>query len=240
MTDTSTPATLRVSLRTLGENFRELAKRAGAAETAPVVKADGYSVGMAPVARHLAKLGAKSFFVARLKEGVTLRALLPEARIFVFDGLGQGGAARLAAHRLIPVLNTLGEIAAFAAEAHKQRARLPAALHVDTGMNRSGLSQDEVAALAGAMRGTLAGLDLVLVMSHLACADEPQHPLNGTQLARFRAALAQLPSAPASLAATSSTRRGLNHAKGWTSFEAEGPRPPREHSTRSDTAPCLS
>jgi alanine racemase len=206
--ESSAPATLRVSLRTLGENFAALGQRAGAAEIAPVVKADGYSVGMAPVAKHLVRLGAKSFFVARLKEGVTLRALLPDARIFVFDGLGQGGASRFAAHRLIPVLNTLPEIAAWAEEAHKQRARLPAALHVDTGMNRAGLARDEVTALAGTARGTLAGFDLQLIMSHLACADAPEHPLNAAQLARFRDALARLPPAPASLAATSGISLG--------------------------------
>jgi alanine racemase len=109
---------------------------------------------------------------------------------------------------LIPVLNTLEEIAEYAAHAAENRSTPDAALQIDTGINRSGLSNDDVAAIAANPRGALAGLNLVLIMSHLACADEPSHALNRKQLERFRAALGVLPPAPASLAATAGIELG--------------------------------
>jgi alanine racemase len=208
--DAGPQAQLTVRLGRLSENYRELARRAAPARVAPVVKADAYSVGMPAIARHLASAGADSFFVARLKEGVTLRKLLPAARIFVFDGLLAGNAAGFETHRLIPVLNTLDEISAWAAQALAAKQTLPAALQVDSGMNRSGLSRDDVLHLAGS-RQALAGLDLQLIMSHLACADEPDHAQNRNQLERFRTALAMLPPAKASLAATSGIELGREY-----------------------------
>jgi alanine racemase len=178
---------------------------------APVVKADTYGVGMADVAARLAASGARSFFVARLKEAAALRRLLSDARIFVFDGLKQASAPAFAAHGAVPVLNTPEEIQEWSRHARASGATLDAAIQLETGMNRAGLDQRETMELAANAKQALAGLSLVLIMSHLACADEPDNPLNRKQLDRFRAALAVLPKAPASLAATSGIELGRDY-----------------------------
>lgn len=188
---------LTVSLATIGHNWRVLRDAAPHARVAAVVKADAYGLGLQPVAGKLKALGCETFFVATIDEGCALRALVGGApRIFVLNGLPPGAASVFAAHALTPVLNALDEIREWT-----EAGRGPAAVHVDTGMSRAGLSPDELAALAGDT-DLLARLDLALVMSHLACGDEADHPQNRAQLSRFRAALARLPAAPASLAAS--------------------------------------
>ena len=174
----------------------------GPTAVAAVVKADAYGLGADRVAPALAEAGCDSFFVARLEEGVALRKRVPRARIFVLDGAHPDSVPALLGNRLTPVLSSLAQIAAWSAAAGEGSGSLDAALHVDTGMNRLGLAQlEDVAALA-TVRKRLAGLKLVLVMSHLACGDEPKNPMNAQQLSRFRQALAMLPPAPASLAAS--------------------------------------
>jgi alanine racemase len=176
---------------------------AGQAEVAPVVKADGYGLGVGPISRRLWAEGARTFFVARLEEGETLRAELGDARparILVLDGAGAGSAPRLAQAGLIPVLNSPAQVEAFAAYA-RANGPLPAALHLDTGMHRLGLTLDELQVLADAP-DRLQGLSLALLMSHLACADEEEHRLNAQQAGRFKKASALLPDVPGSLANT--------------------------------------
>ena len=202
------PAHLTVRLGALAANYREVLRRAAPAAAAPVVKANAYGMGVGPVLHALSIAGADSFFVARLEEGIEARALMPHARIFVFDGIAPGSAPAFVAHRLIPVLNSLADIAEWSARARADRVELDAALHLDTGMNRAGLSHDELSELASHLRESLVGINLVLVMSHLACADEPGAEMNWTQLARFRAGLSVLPSAPASLAASAGIELG--------------------------------
>lgn len=201
-------ARLRVDLAALSANYAEVVHRASPAMVAPVVKADAYGLGMAPIARKLAARGADNFFVARLEEGIALRPILPDARIFIFDGLIAGAASSYVAHRLIPVLNTSEELSEYAAHAAKNRSVLDAAIQIDTGINRSGLSNQDVAVIGANPRDVLASLNLVLIMSHLACADDSSHALNRKQLERFRAALGVLPPAPTSLAATAGIELG--------------------------------
>ncbi|MFQ5984632.1 MAG: alanine racemase [Alphaproteobacteria bacterium] len=194
-------AVLTIDLGAIAVNYRRLNERLGGAKCACVVKAGAYGLGMGRVARALARAGCDSFFVATLDEGLRLRRLLNEAEIAVFNGPPPGAEGELVANRLIPVLNDLGDIARWGARAHGHR-RLHAILHVDTGMCRLGLPPEAVDRLA-AEPERLAGLDVRLVMSHLACADEPESPMNARQLAAFTAARAGLPLAPASLAASS-------------------------------------
>ncbi len=192
-------AVLDIDLDALVGNWRSLRDRLPqGAICAGVVKADAYGLGMAKVAAALAAAGCRLFFVAQLGEAAALRRLLPDAEIAVLNGLLPGEAAAFAAHRLIPVLNDLGQIAAWRGTGNG----LPAIIHVDTGMARLGLPPVELARLA-ADPSLLAGLSLRAVMSHLACADEPSHPHNARQLAAFGAARAELPAAPASLANSS-------------------------------------
>ena len=205
-------ARLTVRLGAVAGNYRECARLAGPAAVAGVVKADSYGLGAEPVARALAAAGCDSFFVARLEEGIALRPIVPKARIFVLDGAHPATVPALIANRLTPVLNSLEEIAAWAGAGHERRTMLEAALHVDTGMNRLGLPGAELATLAAESTARLAGIRVVLVMSHLACADDAEHAMNAAQLARFRSALAMLPPAPASLASTGGVLLGKDYA----------------------------
>ena len=202
------PTHLTVRLGALAANYREALRRAAPATAAPVVKANAYGMGLAPVVHALETAGADSFFVARVEEGIEARKLAPVSRIFVLDGIAPGTAAALEAHRLTPVLNSLEELAEWSGRARSERKELDAGLQIDTGMNRSGLSHSELSQLAARLRESLVGVNLVLIMSHLACADETGRENNWTQLARFRAALAALPAAPASLAASAGIELG--------------------------------
>ncbi|MGZ6011002.1 MAG: alanine racemase [Caulobacteraceae bacterium] len=196
-------ARLTVDLDALAANHAVLKQLAGAAEVAPVVKADGYGLGAGPVARRLWAEGARTFFVARLEEGEALRAELgPQrpARVYVLDGAAPGQAARLSAAGLSPVLNSPAQVETFAAFA-RANGPLPCAIHVDTGMHRLGLTADELQVLAEAP-DRLQGLAVERLISHLACADQEEHRMNAQQAGRFRKALALLPGVPASLANT--------------------------------------
>jgi alanine racemase len=194
---------LTVDLDAVAANWRAVRAAAPGAEAAAVVKADAYGLGMEPVARRLAEEGCGSFFVAEAREGRALRALLPGVAIYVLNGLFPGTGALYREAGLVPCLASLDELAEWRGEAAKAGARLPAALHFDSGMNRLGFSAAEAAALA-ADAGLAEGLDVRLIMSHLACADDAADPRNGEQLARFRALLEALgtrfPGARASLA----------------------------------------
>lgn len=188
---------LTISLAAVAHNYQVLKDAAPGAETSAVVKANGYGLGAIPIARKVHALGCRTFFVATLGEGQSLRAALGSGpRIFILNGLPPGASLAFAAHDLTPVLNTLDEAREWAAFAKR-----PCAIHIDTGMARAGMSPIELDALV-ADRALLAQLDLVLIMSHLACADEPDHPQNVRQLSRFKAVLARLPSAPASFSSS--------------------------------------
>jgi alanine racemase len=204
-------ACLTVRLGAIVENWRVCATLASGAETTGVVKADAYGLGMAPVAQSLAAAGCRTYFVARLSEGVRLRAILPEGRIFVLDGAEEANASALISHRLIPVLNSMPQIVAWQEAAHRRRTTLDAAIHIDTGMNRLGLPPDELAVLSGVATKRLAGLNVALIMSHLACADDPSSPMNAVQRGRFRAALTCLPNAAASLSSSGGILLGRDY-----------------------------
>jgi alanine racemase len=163
---------------------------------------------MAEVAPALAAAGCGLFFVATLDEGLALRRLLPAAEIAVFNGPLAQTADEFRQARLVPVLNDLGQIEAWRARA--ARSALPAMIHIDTGMARLGLPRDELARLAAAP-DLIAGIELRLVLSHLACAEDRDHALNPQQLAAFHRARRALPPAPASLAASSGIFLGADY-----------------------------
>ena len=204
-------ARLTVRLGAVAANFKTVQRLAGPAAVAAVVKADAYGTGVAPVAVALAASGCDSFFVARLEEGVALRPLVPSARIFVLDGAQPDAVPALISHRLTPVLNSIAEIAGWAAAAEATKTRLDAAIHVDTGMNRLGMPTSELSTLSAEHAKRLDGIRLVLVMSHLACADDADAKMNRLQLDRFRTALAILPPAPASLSASGGILLGKDY-----------------------------
>lgn len=193
-------AVLTIDLGALSDNYRRLCERAPASEVAGVVKADGYGLGAAEVAPALWWAGCRQFFVAHLDEGIALRRHLPEATVYILNGLASGGESETESAGLIPVLNHPGELAAFAAYAKGRGRRSPAALQIDTGMCRLGFSAAEI---EHAEPTQLGALTLTLVMSHLACAEERDHPMNHEQRTRFERLRAKLPAASASLANSS-------------------------------------
>jgi alanine racemase len=196
------PYRITVDLAALAGNWRALANLLGQARCAAVVKADGYGLGAARVIPTLAQAGCQTFFVATLAEAAEARALAPTAEIYALDGLLAGSAAPFAALGLRPVLSSLEEVREWANFCRDQGGtRYPAALHIDSGLNRLGLSAAEIAA-AVATPGLLEAFETTLIMSHLASADEATDPKNEAQRRAFLANAAGLPAAPRSLAAS--------------------------------------
>ncbi|HEX5779862.1 MAG TPA: alanine racemase [Xanthobacteraceae bacterium] len=189
---------LTVDLGALTANWRELKKRAASALCSAVVKADAYGIGLERASAALAEAGCDIFFVALVDEARRLRATLPTATIYVLNGLAPGTAAEFRKLRLEPVLGSWPEIDEWDAFAASSGEALPAAIHIDTGMTRHGLSREDATALAERMR--LLNFRPSLVMSHLACADEPTNPMNARQIGEFRALASLFPGVPASLA----------------------------------------
>ncbi len=191
-------------------NWRSLAARVAPAECAAVVKADCYGLGEPDVFEALAQAGAATFFVALPAEAEDVRGAVPGAEVFVLDGVLPGQEADLLQAGGIPVLSSLPEIQHWAAYARERNERLPAALHIDSGLNRLGLEAAEIERIAGDPM-LLEGIDLRLVMSHLACADEPEHPKNRAQLDVFRDRSARLPASRRSLAASDGLMLGPDY-----------------------------
>ena len=205
----SDQAELTIDLAALAANYKTMQKNAGKAETSAVVKADGYGLGMAEIAPVLFDAGCRSFWVAQLNEGIALRTILPEAKIYVLNGVPSGTAAQFETYDLRPCLVTLAQVEEW--QSHCQANKpLPACLFVDSGFNRLGFGEIEIADLM-ARPDIFEGWELCLIASHLACADDPTHPMNGAQLERFRNALAVLPPAPASLANSGGTMLGADY-----------------------------
>jgi len=193
---------LTIDLSALVANWRLLAGRVAPAVCAAVVKADGYGLGLERVGAALHRAGARRFYVALPEEGFRLRRTLPDAEIFVLNGLFPGLEQALLDARLWPVLNDLGQVEQWSRFASSGRKPLPAVIQIDTGMNRLGLPEVELETLL-ARPELLAPLQVLTVMSHMACADEPDHHLNQAQLAHFRRLAGRLAAPRTSLAASS-------------------------------------
>jgi alanine racemase len=200
-------AVLHIDLTALRANWARLNRESGAAETAGVLKADAYGLGLEPIARALAAEGCRTFFVATLEEGRRARAIHPGAVIYILDGLLPGAEAHYAGFDLRPVLSSEPEVRDWAAYCAGLHRHLPAAIQLDTGMNRLGLQPHEVAGIV-ADPALLQAFHLSLVMSHLACADEPANPMNEQQRALFDELRRLLPAAPASLSNSGGTFLG--------------------------------
>ena len=153
------------------------------------MKANAYGLGLAPVVQTLLQAGCDTFCVATLEEGLALRKLAATARILLFGGVEAATAHHAAAARLEPVINSVDQVRAW--QPHRT---LPATLHVDTGMQRLGMPPTEVANV------DWAGYELTTLMTHLACADDPEHPSNAAQLQRFESVRATFPNLATSIA----------------------------------------
>ena len=194
-------ARLEINLGAIVRNWRRLANQAAPARCGAPVKADAYGLGAAEVVPALARAGCSDFFFAHPGEALAVRGLAPNVRLYALHG-PTAAVDEMAASGIVPALNTLGQVALWRAAAARAGRRLPAALQVDTGMNRLGLEPADFERLAREP-ALLDGIDLVLAFSHLACADIPGHPLNAAQLTAFRRLRALFPSVPAALANSS-------------------------------------
>jgi alanine racemase len=195
-------AVLAIDLGAIQRNWRLLAERSQPARCGAAIKGNAYGLGVEPVAKALWQAGCRDYFVARPKEGEELRTILPDAAIYVLDGLFPGQAEFYARNNLLPALISIEEAQEWAAFGRVYGHKLPCAIHVDTGINRLGFSMHGFKALLADSQ-TFHDLDVTLLMSHLACADEPLHPLNERQRATFAEARKLLPGIPGSLANSS-------------------------------------
>lgn len=175
---------LTIDLAAIAGNWKALASMTVPVECAAVVKGDGYGCGLEPVTRTLYAAGCRTFFVADIAEGRRARAVAPDAAIYVLNGMMPGSAQAFAADYLRPVINSTTELAEWDAFVAINKWRGGAALHVDTGMNRLGITADEAVALAPRLQSENHGF--TLLMSHLACAEISDHPMNDRQIRLFR------------------------------------------------------
>jgi alanine racemase len=195
------PGILTVDLEAIVANWRKLEKTAVPAECAAVIKADAYGCGVEPVARALAAAGCKTFFVATLDEARTAREALPSAELYVLDGFFQNCGDAFAKLNCRPVIGDLNELAEWDVFCRRSGWSGGAAIHIDTGMNRLGLTLVEANGIVPRINAGDHGI--TLVMSHLACAETLNHPLNAKQVATFREIASLYSGVPASLSNSS-------------------------------------
>ncbi|MEO8685720.1 MAG: alanine racemase [Devosia sp.] len=200
---------LSIDLGALARNWRALDKVSAGALTGAVVKADAYGTGIGPSSKALYAAGARFFFVATPDEGIAVRSALPEAHIFVLDGLYPGAANLYVRQNLMPVIGSMPMLEEWLAKCLERSEAYASAFHFDTGMNRLGFRLNE-ASLVKQRIETL-GYAPQMIMSHLACADQPNHEKNRTQLALFGSIMAQFPGIPASLANSAGLMTGRDY-----------------------------
>jgi alanine racemase len=191
---------LSIDLAAVVANWQALSRRVAPAACAAVVKADGYGCGIEPVTAALAKAGCRTFFVADLSEARRVRAVAAHAIVYVLNGLPPGTLSAYADADARPVIGSLLECDEWFSFCTAQDWHGKAALHIDTGINRLGVSPQEAARVA--KRPEMARL-FALVMSHFACADDPGHSLNAKQMAAFARVRQLFPDLPGSLANSS-------------------------------------
>ena len=196
--DPETGGTLTVDLDAIADNWQTLTRRLFAVECGAVVKANAYGLGLEPVTARLVKAGCKTFFVADVAEARRARNRAHEAAIYVLNGFSPEAANAFAELNVQPVINSTVELAEWDAFVATQGWRGGAAIHIDTGMNRLGMSAEEAAALAPRLQQENHGIRLL--MSHLACAEVQDHPLNASQIRLFRELRMLYHGVPASLA----------------------------------------
>jgi alanine racemase len=212
---TSSSGILQIRLAAIQSNWRYVSARLSAsAQCAAVVKANAYGIGVSEVAPALYAAGCRHFFVVTLREAMALRGLLPTAAIYVLGGCKLGSEMFFVDQGLVPILYSQEALLRWLRFCDSVQKAHPCVLKMDTGMTRLGLSVEDLDCLVASLR-QLRWFDPIMFMSHLACADEPDHPQNDQQLEKFKEALARLrkhfPDIKASLANSSGTFLGSNY-----------------------------
>src|ERR1700743_3073893 len=192
---------LTVDLDAIIANWRKLEKTAVPAECAAVVKANAYGCGAGQVAKALASAGCKTFFVATIEEARVVRSALPTAVLYALDGFFQNSGDAYAAIDCKPVIGDLNELAEWDVFCRRSGWTGGAAIHIDTGMNRLGLTMPEAQGIIPRINAGDHGI--TLVMSHLASAELINNPTNAKQLTAFREIASLFSGVPASLSNSS-------------------------------------
>jgi alanine racemase len=194
-------ARLRIDLGALTANYALFQRAGRPGRTGAVIKADGYGLGAPPVAGALWSAGCRDFFVATVAEGAALRADLPDAAIYVFEGARGDTVLDLLSAGLTPVLNHPAQLDTW----RRAGGGLAAAVHVDTGMHRLGFPPD-------IRSSDVRGVRVTLLITHLACADEPDHPMNRRQLDRLARVREVFPGVPVSIGSSAAMLQGAEFA----------------------------
>jgi alanine racemase len=204
---------LIVNLHATVENYTKLSSIAGKAECAAVLKADSYGLGAVPIALRLQENGCRTFFVAYIDEGIQLRQAFIqhniEVDIFVLNGLLPGLESTFTDYNLIPTLTDLDQVNRWQEYAKTVGRKLPASLHIDTGMARTGLPGKEIQSLLESQ--LLSGIDIKLILSQMVYSHGEDPVYSAFQRQRFESALRQLPKAPASLAKSGAIFLGADY-----------------------------
>lgn len=176
MTDTK----LIINTNALAENYKTLNRPN--TECAAVVKADGYGLGVHTVTKTFAKAGCKRFFVAHLSEAIAVRDFMKKNKVYVFHGIRKNEAKIFIENNIIPVINNFAELEIWSKAAKNLGKKLPLVVHIDTGMNRLGFSFSDLDNLYEKLSDIKGLFEIDFFMSHLACADDLTHEMNGVQL----------------------------------------------------------
>ena len=210
---TSMPARLlaEINLNAIAKNWQVLNQASGVGMAGAVVKADAYGHGMEAVATALKDAGCDLFFTASLEEAVALRQTLPDAKIGYFDCFGHDHELLVIEYNLTPTIADFTSLSLLADSAARYHRLIPAMLHFDSGMNRLGFNLGDLKDVI-AHRGFEAG-DWHMVYSHLACADDPDDPMNIRQLQDFKSIIAhpRLNNIKTSLSATGGIMLGADY-----------------------------
>lgn len=192
------PCKLTINLRVIKSNYNYL-NSLSSARTGAVVKANACGLGALEVTQVLQKAGCYDFFTAYLQEGINLRTRFTGGHhIYILHGIFDGEEAEFVHYNLLPVLNTAQQAFGWQKQAQALGKKLPCVIHADSGITRLGMSEEELRLAA-----QMPELDVVCLMSHLACADEFDHEYNHYQLKRFNSYHHMFPNAKFSFANSS-------------------------------------
>ncbi|MDR0677326.1 MAG: alanine racemase [Holosporaceae bacterium] len=192
---------LVINLDNVAENYRRIKNEVSEkVQVIAVIKADAYGLGAIPIGKKLYKEGCRAFFVATIEEGIQVREAVPvDARIFILSGLLEKTEDLLIQHKLIPVVNNIYQMDLWINHAKKINKKLDVVVHIDTGMARNGCLYRDVKKCRDRITDNL---NVIYIMSHLACADVPDTPLNKLQLERFQSVMQTFEGAKGCLSAT--------------------------------------
>ncbi len=192
---------IEIDTQAIAKNYRTLHSMLPHSTCAAVLKADAYGFGAKTIAPLLMHEGCRAFFVAHLEEGLLLKTVLKKPFVYVLSGLLPNTADLFVENDLIPILNDFEMVKSWAKEAQSRKSKLACALHIDTGMRRSGFDQKNLTKLLDSS-DLLKALDLHFVMSHLVSSQDNTHPYNEQQKTLFDDLRQHFPMTKASLADT--------------------------------------